>query len=70
MSFRTYLNCMGNELFIKDKKICLNPLRRRLEAIQKQQPPHYSKGIQKLHGNGEFSEYVLARTTKIIETHI
>ena len=59
---------MGNEIFIKDRRVSIKPLQSRLEAIQKLQSPHYSKRIQKLSGNGEFSEYVLHRTTKIIET--
>ena len=37
--FRTNLNYMGNEVFIKDKRVCIKPLRSRLEAIQKLQPP-------------------------------
>ena len=30
---------MGNEIFIKDRRVCIKPLRSRLEAIQKLQPP-------------------------------
>ena len=37
--FRTSLQYMGNEIFIKKKRICVQPLRSRLEAIQKIQPP-------------------------------
>ena len=37
--FRTNLHYMGNEIFIKDKQVCVMPLRSRLEAIQKLQPP-------------------------------
>ena len=37
--FRTNLQYMGNEIFIKDKRVCIKPLRNRLEAIQKLQPP-------------------------------
>ena len=61
--FRTNLHYMGNEIFIKDKRVCVKPLRSRLE-------PDYSKRRQKLCRNGEFSEYILPRTTKIIKTHI
>ena len=67
--FRTNLQFIGNEIFIKDKRVCVKPLRNRLETIQKLQP-HYSKRLQKLYGNGKFSEYDLSRTTKIIGTHI
>ena len=68
--FRTNLYYMGNEVFIKDKRLCIKPLRSRLEAIQKLQLPHYSKGMQKLCGNSKFPEHVLPRTEKIIKTHI
>ena len=32
--FRTKLQYMGNEIFIQNKKVCVQPLRSRLEAIQ------------------------------------
>ena len=42
--FRTNLQYIGNEIFIKDKRVCIKSLRNRLDAIQKKlQPPHYSK---------------------------
>ena len=34
--FRTNLQYMGNEIFIQDKRVCVQP---RLEVIQKLQPP-------------------------------
>ena len=40
--FRTKLHYMGNEI-IKNKRVCIKPLRSRLEAIKKLQPPCYSK---------------------------
>ena len=52
--FRTHLYYMGNEIFIKDKRVCVKLLRNRLEAIQKLQSSHYSKRVQKLHRNGKF----------------
>ena len=33
--FKTSLQCMGNEIFIENNKVCVKPLRSRLEAIQK-----------------------------------
>ena len=33
--FKTSLQYMGNEIFIESKKVCVKPLRSRLEAIQK-----------------------------------
>ena len=44
--FRTYLQYMGNEIFIQSKRVCVQPLRSRLEAIQKLQPPTTVKGYR------------------------
>ena len=37
--FRMELQYMGNEIFIKDRRVCVKPLHSRLEAIQKIKPP-------------------------------
>ena len=37
--FRTTLHYMGNDIFIQNKSVCVKPLRGRLQAIQKLQPP-------------------------------
>ena len=37
---------MGNTIFIKDRRVCVRPLRSRLEAIQKLLPPTTSKGCR------------------------
>ena len=37
--FRTNLQYMGNEIFLKGKRVCVKPLRNRLEAIQSSNPP-------------------------------
>ena len=34
---------MGNTIFIKDRRVCVKPLRSRLEAIQKLKPPTTAK---------------------------
>ena len=44
--FKTSLQYMGNEIFIENKKVCMKPLRNRLEAIQKLQPPKTPKGCR------------------------
>ena len=44
--FKTSLQYMGNEIFIENKKVCVKPLRSRLEAIQKLQPPKTPKGCR------------------------
>ena len=48
--FRTNLQYMGNEIFIQDKRVCVEPLRSRLEAIQKLQPPTMIKGCRSFAG--------------------
>ena len=47
---KTNLQYMGNEIFIQDKRACVQPLRSRLEAIQKLQPPTMVKGCRSFAG--------------------
>ena len=44
--FKTSLQNMGNEIFIQNRKVCVQPLRSRLEVIQKLQPPKTPKGCR------------------------
>ena len=44
--FKTELQYMGNTIFIKDRRVCVQPLRSRLEAIQKLKPPTTVKGCR------------------------
>ena len=44
--FRTNLQYMGNEIFIQNKRVYVHPLRSRLDAIQKLQPPSMVKGCR------------------------
>ena len=48
--FRTSLQYMGNEMFIENKKVCVKPLRSRLEAILDLQPPKHPKDVEALQG--------------------
>ena len=41
---------MGNAVLIKDKRVCVRPLRSRLEAIDKLKPPMTVKGCRSLTG--------------------
>ena len=41
--FKTELQCMGNIIFIKDKRVCIKPLRHGIEAILKLEPPKMQK---------------------------
>ena len=38
--FMTNLHYMGNEIFIKNKRVCVKPLRSRFGAVHKLQPPY------------------------------
>ena len=44
--FRKELQCMGNTIFIQEKRVCVKPLCSRLEAIQKVKPPITVKGCR------------------------
>ena len=48
--FKTSLQYMGNETFIDNKKVCVKPLRSRLEAIQTLLPPKTPKEVEVLQG--------------------
>ena len=52
--FRTNLQCRVNEIFIQNKRVCIKPLRSRLEAIQKLQPPTTVKGCRSFVGMVNF----------------
>ena len=41
---------MGNKMFKQNKRVCVQPLRNRLEAIQKLQPPSKVKGCRSFAG--------------------
>ena len=45
---------MGNIIFIKDRKVCVQPLRSRLQSIQKQQLPVTTKGCRSITGMVNF----------------
>ena len=46
--FKTSLQYMGNEIFIENKKVYVQPLRSRLEVIQKLQPPKHLRDVEVL----------------------
>ena len=52
--FKTELQYMGNSIFIKDRRVCVNPLRSRLEAIQKLKPPTTINGCRSFAGMVNF----------------
>ena len=48
--FKTDLQYMGNTIFIRNNRVCIRPLRSRIEAIQKLKPPTTIKGCQSFAG--------------------
>ena len=52
--FRTELQYMDNTIFIQDRRVCVKPLRSRLEPIQKLQPPTTVKGCRSFAGMVNF----------------
>ena len=68
--FKTSLQYMGNKIFIQNRNVCVQPLRSRNGGNSKTTTPENSKRMQKFCGYGEFSEYVLPRTTETPKTYI
>ena len=48
--FRTELQCMGNTIFKKDRRVCVKPLHSQLEAIQRIKPPTMAKECKSFAG--------------------
>ena len=65
--FKTSLQYMGNEMFIESKKVCMKPLRSRLEAIQKLQPPKTSKGCRSFAGVVNFLSMFCPELQKLLK---
>ena len=65
--FRTNFQYMGNEIFIKDKRICIKPLRNRLEAIQKLQSPTTVKGCRSITGMVNFLSMFSPELQKLLK---
>ena len=52
--FKTELQYMGNTIFIKDRRVCVKPLRSRLETIQKIKPSTAPKVCRSFAGMVNF----------------
>ena len=57
---------MGNELFIQNKRVCIKPLRNRLEAIQKLKPPATVKGCRSFVGMVNFLSMFYPELQKLL----
>ena len=68
--FRKELQCMGNTIFIQEKRVCVRPLHNRLEAIQRLKPPTTVKGYRKFCENGKFLKYILSEFAETFETYL
>ena len=65
--FKTSLQYMGNEIFIENKKVCMKPLRSRLEAIQRLQPPKTPKGCRSFAGVVNFLSMFCPELQKLLK---
>ena len=65
--FRTNLQYMDNEIFIQNKKVWVQPLRSRLKAIQKLQPPTTVKGCRSFVGMVNFLSMFCPELQKLIK---
>ena len=58
---------MGNEIFIQNRKVHVQPLRNRLEAIQKLQPPKTAKGCRRFAGMVNFLSMFCPELQKLLK---
>ena len=64
---RTELQYMGNTIFIKDRRVCVRPLRSILEAIQKLQLPTTAKGCRSFLGMVNFLSMLCPELQKLLK---
>ena len=58
---------MGNTIFIKEKRVCVKPLKSRLEAIQKLKPPMNQKGCRGFEGIVNFVSIFCPKLEKLLK---
>ena len=61
------MHYMGNNIFIKDKRVCVKPLRNRIEAILKLEPPKMPKGIRSFAGMVNFLSMLCPELQKLLK---
>ena len=59
---------MGNTIFIRDKKVCVRPLRNWIEAIQKLEPPTTIKGCRSFEGMVNFVSIFCPELQKLLKS--
>ena len=58
---------MGNTIFIRDKRVCVRPLRSQIQAIQKLEPPMTIKGCRSFAGMVNFVSIFCPELQKILK---
>ena len=66
--FRTSLQYLGNDIFIQNKRVCMQPLRGRQEAIQKLQPLNTVKGCRSFMGMVNFLSMFCPELQKLLKS--
>ena len=65
--FKTDLQYMGNTIFIRNKRVCVRPLRSGIEAIQKLEPPTTIKGCRSFAGMVNFVSLFCPELQKLLK---
>ena len=65
--FKTDLQYMGNTIFIRNKRVCVRPLRSQIEVIQKLKPPTTIKGCQSFAGMVNFVSLFCPELQKLLK---
>ena len=65
--FKTDLQYMSNTIFIRNKRVCIRPLRSQIEAIQKLKPPTTIKGCQSFAGMVNFVSMFCLKLQKLLK---
>ena len=65
--FKTEMQYMGNTIFIKDRRVCMRPLRSGLEAIEKLRPPVTIKGCRSFVGMVNFVSISCLELQKLLK---
>ena len=65
--FNTDLQYMGNTIFIRNKRVCIRPLRSQIEAIQMLKPPTTIKGCHSFAGMVNFVSLYCPELQKLLK---
>ena len=65
--FKTHLQYIGNTIFNRNKRVCVQPLRSQIEAIQKLEPPTPIKGCRSFVGMVNFVSIFFLELQKLLK---